>query len=41
MKNSPLGEENSDGYFLFNVELGEVLSASFPFHLKHKFFFIA
>jgi hypothetical protein len=29
-----LGEEDSDGYFLFNVELGEVLSASFPFHFQ-------
>ena len=27
-----MGEEDSDGYFLFNVELGEVLSASLPFH---------
>jgi nitrogenase molybdenum-cofactor synthesis protein NifE len=31
-----LGEENSDGYFLFNVELGELLPAHSPFHLKQN-----
>jgi len=30
--NPPLGEEDYDGYFLFNVELGELLPAHSPFH---------